>query len=148
MKYAVIQLGGKQIKVSEGDTFEIERQDKINIDVLMFSDENGVLIGAPILEDVKVKASIVEDVMGDKVIVARFKSKSRYRKKKGHRQPLSVIKIEEITQGTKKETKSVEKPAKKTLKKAPAKVAATAKAKPVKAAAKTKTVKKVVKKEK
>ncbi len=96
MKYAIIQLGGKQMKVSEGDIFEIERQEKLNIAVLLFSENGTVQIGEPILADIEVTAKVVEDKMDKKVRIARYKSKSRYRKKKGHRQPISVVKIEKI----------------------------------------------------
>jgi large subunit ribosomal protein L21 len=97
MKYAIIKLGTKQFKVQEGDVFEVETQKMpLKIDVLFLSDEGKVSIGNPILLDVPVKASIVEEKRGAKVRVNRFKAKSRYHKFGSHRQPLSVIKVEKI----------------------------------------------------
>jgi large subunit ribosomal protein L21 len=97
MKYAVIELGGKQYKVEEGTTFETERQEKLNMNVLMYSDGKSVVIGDPIAKDIEVKASILNQKLDKKVRVARYKSKSRYRKVKGHRQPISVVRIDSIT---------------------------------------------------
>jgi large subunit ribosomal protein L21 len=107
MKYAVIKLGGKQFMVQEGDVFELERQvQPLNIEVLMYSDDTTVLVGKPVVEGVSVVASVVEEKRGDKVRVARFKRKVRYDKENGHRQPLSVVKIEEIAmEGSKKPAK-------------------------------------------
>ncbi len=96
-KYAIIQLNGKQMMVTEGLTFEIDRQDDLVPEVLLFSDGGVTMLGEPVLADVVVKLAHVSDKMGDKVVVARYKSKSRYRKKKGHRQPLTVVKVESIS---------------------------------------------------
>lgn len=93
MSYAVISLGGKQFKVSEGDLFEIERQHKpIKAAVLMYSNGKDVIMGS----DVEVKLNVIEEKRAKKVRVGRFKAKSRYHKVKGHRQPISVIKVDEI----------------------------------------------------
>lgn len=119
-KYAIIQLNGKQIMVTEGLTFEIDRQSDLVPEVLLFSDGNNVILGEPVLADVVVKLAHVSDKMGDKVVVARYKSKSRYRKKKGHRQPLTVVKVESIS-NSKKGTES--KPESSEKKKPAAKVA-------------------------
>lgn len=115
-KYAVIKLGGKQLKVSEGDIFEIERQKKLNIDVLMYSDGQSIKIGTPVLKNISVTADILEDKLDKKVIVARYKSKSRYRKRKGHRQPISVVKIGKISEGAKKTAAKTVKTSKKVKK--------------------------------
>lgn len=119
MKYAVIKLAGKQFKVSEGDIFEIERQEKLEMDVLVLNDEGKTLLGTPILKDVTVTATILDNKLGEKINVSRYKSKSRYTRNKGHRQPLSVIKIEKISSGKEKEAKAdkkVEEAAKETAK--------------------------------
>jgi len=93
-KYAVVQLSGKQYLVRDGDVFEVERQPKTpKFDVLMYFDGKKYDIGEPDLKDTPVKLSVEEDKKGKKIRVVRFKSKSRYRKIKGHRQPLSVIKV-------------------------------------------------------
>lgn len=118
-KFAVIQLGGKQFKVTRGTFFEIERQGKLDIKVLSYFDGKKMEIGEPYLKNIEVKAKVREEKLGDKVNVMRFKSKSRYRKKKGHRQPLSIIEIIFIGKKTTKkaETKK-EEPKKKVTKKA------------------------------
>jgi len=150
MSYAIIQLGGKQLKVNEGDTFEIERQKALDFNVLAYSDGKNLEIGTPFLKDVKVKAKIIEEKRGKKVRVARFKSKSRYRRVQGHRQPLSVVKIEEISKGTKAKKASEKVPEKKTTEKKATKTAKkTTKVakKPTKSAKPTKTTAKKPKKE-
>jgi len=96
MKYAIIAFGGKQLKVSEGDTFNIEEQGELSSSVLAYSDGEKLEVGTPVLSDMTVKLSKVEDKKDKKVRVVRFKSKSRYHKVKGHRQPISVVKVEKI----------------------------------------------------
>ncbi len=93
MTYAVIRLGGKQFKVQEGEKIELERQENAKAEVLLFSDGDNVYLGKPILSDYEVLLKEVEQKRGKKVRVGRFKSKSRYRKIKGHRQPLSVFEV-------------------------------------------------------
>lgn len=101
-KYAIIQLGGKQFKITEGLEFKVDRQEKLNIGVLLYSDGKTVEIGEPLLTGVNVKAKIVGNETAPKIRVARFKSKSRYRRVKGHKQPISVVKVESISKGAKK----------------------------------------------
>ena len=108
MKYAVVKYGGKQLKITENMTFKIERQKDVKMDVLAYSDDKQVLIGTPTLSEVKVKAKLEGETRGDKVRVARYKSKSRYHKNKGHKQPLSIVKIESITLGSEKPAKKEE----------------------------------------
>lgn len=141
-KYAVVKFGGKQLMVTEGQKFEIERQKSLDMDVLLFSDNGNVQVGTPVLEDVTVKAKVLEEKKSKKVTVARYKSKSRYRRKKGHRQPLSVIQIESIGKaGTKaKNTKN-----EKTEAKTDSKVESKTKTSPKKAS-QPKSTKKVTKK--
>ena|SRR3989338_3509838 len=113
MKYAVIGLDGKQIKVSEGQTFKVNSQHKLKFDVLVYSDDVVSLIGAPFLKDVKVDASIIRTTRDRKIIVSRFKAKSRYRKTRGVKQPISFIKIDSIEREVvvKKPTVKAKKPA-------------------------------------
>jgi len=116
-KYAVIKFASKQFLVREGDVIELERQEKpLKIEVLFYSDGEKNIIGEPEVKGVSVKAVILEDKIGKKVRVARFKKKSRYERVRGHRQPMSLVKIEKIGTGSKdeevlekKEVKSVEK---------------------------------------
>jgi len=102
-KFAVIRLGGRQFKVSEGFTFELEKQSSLTNEVLLVSDGDDVKIGTPVLKNYEVTLSLIEEKRDKKIRVVRFKSKSRYRKVKGHRQPVSVVKVEKIEKkGTKK----------------------------------------------
>lgn len=112
-KYAIIQLGGKQFKITEGLEFRIDHQKKLAIDVLLYCDGKTVEIGEPIVSGVTVKAKIIGEETAPKITVARFKSKSRYRKKKGHKQPLSVVKIESISKGVVKKAVAAKTPTKK-----------------------------------
>ena len=96
--YAVIKTGGKQYKVSEGDLLKVEKIDGAvgdNIElgeVLMVGGEE-VKIGTPLLPEAKVKARIVEQGKDKKVLVFRSKRRKNYRKKYGHRQPITRLKI-------------------------------------------------------
>lgn len=97
MKYAVISLGGKQFKVIEGETLELERQKQpLSIDVLVYHNGTDTVIGTPKLKNIIVETELVKEKKGRKVLVSRFKPKSRYDKTNGHRQPLSVIRISKI----------------------------------------------------
>ena len=101
MKYAIIQTGGKQYKIKEGDTIAIEKikgADNEEIDlhnVLMVFDEpwNASTVGTPIIEKAKVKARVIKQAKAKKVTVVKFKPKIRYHKKYGHRQPYSQVKV-------------------------------------------------------
>ena len=121
-KYAIIQMAGKQFKITEGLEFKVERQEKLNIDVLLFADGKTVEIGEPIVKGVIVKAKILGEETAPKIRVARFKSKSRYRRVKGHKQPMRVVKIEKITKGAAKAEKTEEKKPAPKKKEAPKKV--------------------------
>jgi large subunit ribosomal protein L21 len=100
--YAVVNTGGKHYRVAVGDTLEVEKLpveagDTVELDqVLLLSSEDGVTIGRPTIEGAKVVARVTEQFRGKKLIVFKFKPKKRYRRKQGHRQSLTRIKIEEI----------------------------------------------------
>jgi len=101
--YAIIQTGGKQYKVSEGtilmiEKLEIEAGQQLTLDqVLMINDENGgVKIGNPLVAGAKVEALVLEQGREKKVVVYKYKKRKNYRKKQGHRQPFTKIKIEKI----------------------------------------------------
>jgi large subunit ribosomal protein L21 len=102
--FAVIETGGKQYKVSEGKTLVIEKLPgdmrkgaKIIFDkVLLTDDGSNTKVGAPYLSGAKVEAVLDEAGKGKKVVVIRYKAKSRYFKKRGHRQPFMRIKISSI----------------------------------------------------
>jgi len=100
---AVIQTGGKQYLVREGQELKIEKLDldvgaSISFDVLLMSDEEGTTtqVGTPTLSGAKVSATVLEQDRTKKVSVIKYKSKSRYRRNVGHRQPYTKIKIEKI----------------------------------------------------
>jgi len=100
--YAIVDSGGKQYKVEEGDILKVEKLsgevgDKISFDkILMFSDGEKVNIGTPLLEDVMVNGHIVEQGKTKKIIVFKYKRRKRYRRKQGHRQQFTAVKIDSI----------------------------------------------------
>ena len=101
--FAIIKTGGKQFKIKENDTILVEKiknkkGDKIDIkDVLLLSnDEKNIKIGTPILKGISVKAEILEQKKNKKVTVFKKKRRKNYRKKNGHRQELTVLKILKI----------------------------------------------------
>ncbi len=102
MSYAVIQLQGKQFIVEPGTILEIDRletDDKKSVDisdVLLLVTDKATLIGTPTVAQAKIKAEFVKDLRGEKIRVAKYKAKSRYRKVRGHRQDLTQIKIVSI----------------------------------------------------
>ena len=99
--YAVIETGGKQYRVQEGDIITIEKikaevGETVAFDkVLVLSDGNDVKVGTPYL-DAAVTGSVVEHGKGQKVIIFKYKAKKDYRKKQGHRQPYTMVKIESL----------------------------------------------------
>ena len=101
--YAVIETGGKQYKVSEGDIIFVEKlevaeEEVITIDkVVAVSSENGINVGAPYVSGASVSAKVLKQGKEKKVVVFKMKSKKGYRKKQGHRQPYTKIQIEKIS---------------------------------------------------
>lgn len=102
MKYAVFTTGGKQYKVQEGDTISVERlvADPNNLfsfeNVLLFVDGETTSVGTPFIDGAQVTATVVDHIRGEKIRVAKFKAKARYRRVTGHRQALTQVKIAEI----------------------------------------------------
>ncbi len=101
-KYAIIQTGGKQYQAVEGKTIAIEKIDgepgmALEFDQVLFrkKGEGKFEIGTPFIKGV-VKASIVKQMQGPKVIAFRFKRRKKVRVKRGHRQPITVIRVEAI----------------------------------------------------
>lgn len=107
MKYAICQISGRQYKVSEGEEIDIEKiegkkDDKLKTnEVLLLIDGDDVLIGQPHIKDASVSYQIVGQFKGEKIRVAKFKAKSRYRKVRGHRQKLTKIKILKVSKPSK-----------------------------------------------
>lgn len=125
MKYAVVKTGGKQYKISEGDIVEVERlsldgkKEVVFDDVLLYTADGVVRVGTPFLSNVEVKATVLGDVRGKKIRVAKYKAKVRYRRVTGHRQALTRVQISSISEkGSKKVTEKIEVKKKKEVKKA------------------------------
>ena len=98
--YAIVQSGGKQLKVSAGDKVRVEKLEldlgaEVELDALMIAGENGVQLGRPLL-DAKVKAKVLEHGKGDKIVVFHYAAKKNRRKKQGHRQPYTELEIVSI----------------------------------------------------
>jgi large subunit ribosomal protein L21 len=115
MEYAVIRTGGKQYKVTPGDVIEVERLKNeagktVDFDDVLLVNLNGENhFGFPKVTDALVSGKVVEHMRGEKIRVATFKSKVRYRRVKGHRQELSQVMIESLSLKGQKITKPVEK---------------------------------------
>ncbi|MBS3752633.1 MAG: 50S ribosomal protein L21 [Anaerolineales bacterium] len=102
MKYAIMESGGKQYKAVPGETVRVDRlpnevNDKIDLDkVLLVVDDGDIKIGTPILEGATIKATVSDQIKGRKIRVFKYKPKVRYRKRQGHRQRYTLLKIDEI----------------------------------------------------
>lgn len=103
MKRAIIETGGKQYLVAEGDTISIEKlmgdkDSKVIFDkVLLVDDESSTTLGTPMIAKASVEATITEEGKAKKLLVVKYKAKSRYYKKRGHRQPFTKVKIDKIS---------------------------------------------------
>lgn len=101
-KFAVIKTGGKQYKVQEKDVLKIEKiagkvGESVFFDqVLLVADGDKVEVGAPVLGDKKVEAKILEQGRGKKVMVVKYKPKTRYKKRYGHRQMFTRVEVVKI----------------------------------------------------
>ena len=100
--YAIVKTGGKQYKVAQGDVLFVEKLeanegDVVTLDqVLAVAGENGLTVGAPVVEGATVTAKVVAQGKAKKVIVYKYKAKKDYRRKQGHRQPYTKLVIEYI----------------------------------------------------
>ena len=99
--YAIIATGGKQYKVSEGDIITIEKLgveagEKVTFDQVLVVGGDDLKVGDPTVNDASVEASVVKEGRGKKVIVYKYKRKTGYHKKNGHRQAFTQVKIEKI----------------------------------------------------
>ena len=99
--YAIIKTGGKQYKVSEGDVIKVEKieaeaGDKIEFDQVLMVAGDDVKVGSPVVEGAKVSAEVLDQKKDKKIVIFKFKAKKNYRKKKGHRQPYTLVKNEKI----------------------------------------------------
>ncbi|WP_248927394.1 50S ribosomal protein L21 [Paenibacillus hamazuiensis] len=100
--YAIIETGGKQYKVQEGDVLYIEKLEagegeSVTFDrVLAVSKESGLVFGTPTVSGANVSAKVEKHGKGEKIIVYKYKAKKNYHKKQGHRQPYTKVVIEKI----------------------------------------------------
>jgi large subunit ribosomal protein L21 len=100
--YAVIQTGGKQYRVAKNQVVRVEKLEAEAggtvrfTEVLMVGDAAGSTVGKPLVEGAAVTATVVDQVKGDKVIIFKKRRRKNYRRKKGHRQLLTVLKVADI----------------------------------------------------
>lgn len=101
--YAIIKTGGKQYKVSEGDLVRVEKLayevgETVDFDqVLLVSNDGELKVGSPLVEGAKVSATVEDQNKDKKIVVFKYKPKKQYRKKHGHRQPYTLVKINRIS---------------------------------------------------
>ncbi len=102
MDYAVVRTGGKQYRVSPGDVIEVEKLQGAQgelvelSEVLLLSRDGNITAGSPLVPGAKVVSEVDEQKRGEKIVVFRFKNKTRQGKKTGHRQSLTRLRIKEI----------------------------------------------------
>jgi large subunit ribosomal protein L21 len=100
--YAVIRTGGKQYRVAQGEVLRVEKLpasagDKLTFDSLLFADDAGsIQVGNPLVSGITVEAEVVEQGLGKKIILFKYKRRKSYRRKTGHRQPYTALKITAI----------------------------------------------------
>ena len=133
--YAIIETGGKQYKVQNGDQIRVEKLDAeigstvVFDKVLAAGEGSDIKVGTPYLDGLTVEADVVESGKGDKVIIFKYKAKKDYRKKQGHRQPYTLVEITSVA-GVKAEPKK-EEPAEEAVEAAAEEVAAETEEKPL-----------------
>ncbi len=98
--FAIIQSGGKQYRVAEGDVLRLEMLqaepgDTVELPIMMLAGDE-TKVGSPLLEGVAVKAEVLGHGRGDKLYIYKFKAKTNYRRKTGHRQSYTEVRIKEI----------------------------------------------------
>lgn len=100
--YAVIATGGKQLTVREGDVVRVEKLDgapgdMVTLDQILFLGEGTTAVGTPVVDGAKVEARVMRQGRAPKVLVMKFKAKAHSRRKTGHRQAFTELRIERIT---------------------------------------------------
>jgi large subunit ribosomal protein L21 len=115
MNYAIIETGGKQYKVTEGQTIEVERLEAeeggpVQLDkVLLLADGDNITVGKPLVEGARVMATVKKNGKAKKIIVFKYKAKVRYRRKNGHRQQFTSLSIDKILPAGVEDVKPVKK---------------------------------------
>lgn len=99
--YAVIETGGKQYTVKVGETVKVEKLnanegEKVTFDKVLFVSGDDVKVGAPYINGAKVEGEVVKQAKDKKIVVYKYKAKKNERTRKGHRQPYTIVKIENI----------------------------------------------------
>ena len=102
--YAIVKTGGKQYRVAEGDVIEVEKLigapgDAVSLAAVLLVDGDTLVTEASRLADVAVTGEVVEHTKGPKIRIHKFKNKTGYHKRQGHRQPLTRVKVTGITSG-------------------------------------------------
>ena len=103
--YAIIESGGRQYRAEEGHTFSVEKLpyevgDKVELsNVLLIAVGDSVHVGQPTVDGAAVKATVVEQYRGKKILVWKYRAKLRYRRRRGHRQDYTRLRIDEIVAG-------------------------------------------------
>jgi large subunit ribosomal protein L21 len=111
MKYAIVEKGGKQYKVTEAGTIDVDLfsadiGDKVDLErVLLIADGDKISVGTPTVNGAQVKATVVAHVKGPKIVVFKYRPRKRYRVKTGHRQKYIRLQIDSITLNGKKQAK-------------------------------------------
>lgn len=99
--YAIVECGGRQYRAEEGHTLSVEKLpqevgDKVELPVLMVANGATVQVGTPMVESAKVTATVVDQYRGKKIFVWKYKPKKRYRKRRGHRQSYTKLRIDSV----------------------------------------------------
>lgn len=100
--FAVIQTGGKQYRVQEGDVIYVEKlnahaDDIVKFDVLLCGEGDDVKVGAPLVKGAAVEGKVLSQGKGKKIVIFKYKSKKTYRRTTGHRQPFTKVEIQKIS---------------------------------------------------
>lgn len=101
--YAIIEIGGTQYRVKEGDTIKVNRLDvkhgdPVSLDkILLISDDSKIDIGYPYISGAKVSCSVLSNFKGDKLVAYKWRRRKGYHRKVGHRQALTKLQVKEIT---------------------------------------------------
>ncbi len=99
--YAIVESGGRQYRAEVGHTFSVEKLpyevgEQIEMDVLLVSNDEEIRVGQPLVDGVLVRATIVDQYKGKKIFVWKYRPRKRYRRRKGHRQEYTRLRVDEI----------------------------------------------------
>lgn len=99
--YAIVESGGRQYRAEVGHTFSVEKLpyevgEQIEMDVLLVSNDDDIRVGQPLVEGASVTATVVDQYRGKKIFVWKYRPRKRYRRRQGHRQQYTRLRIDEI----------------------------------------------------